>query len=237
MQRGGRRLLNGFGCCYCRCNMRAIQDERISCSNGKFVATCVCGSITVLSHKSSASRMVARGVCRSCKKDYRSVKNLDTGIYQRNDKKWCSRCSACGCEQAYTRKDHAKQSSVDDWLCKKCVCLAKSFSANTPVGAMRRIFNRTRTSAISRGIPFELEERDLLKSFTGFCFLTGWEISTDYKNGTASIDRIDSSKGYTRKNIQWVHSIVNMMKNKYSQQQFVEMCLAVAKTHSVTPLI
>lgn len=187
----------------------------------------------MFSTKASALRMVNRGDCKSCKKDYRSVKNTDTSIYRRADKKWCSKCSACGCEQAYTRKDHAKQSSVDDWLCKKCVSLSKSFSANTHVGAMRRLFNRTRTNAISRGIPFELEEKDLSGCFTGFCSLTGWEISTDYKNGTASVDRIDSSKGYIRENIQWVHSVVNMMKNKYSQQQFVKVCLAVAKTHSV----
>jgi len=49
-----------------------------------------------------------------------------------------------------------------------------------------------------------------------------------YANCTASFDRIDSSTGYEKGNIQWVHVMVNMCKNKYSQDRFVEMCKAVA---------
>jgi hypothetical protein len=46
--------------------------------------------------------------------------------------------------------------------------------------------------------------------------------------GTASIDRIDNSKGYEPDNIQWVHKDINFMKGKYSQEYFVEMCKKVA---------
>lgn len=67
------------------------------------------------------------------------------------------------------------------------------------------------------------------KSFyDGFCSLTGWEIDMSYNNDTASLDRKDSSKGYTKDNIQWVHSMVNMSKNKYDQNKFIDMCIAVA---------
>lgn len=47
--------------------------------------------------------------------------------------------------------------------------------------------------------------------------------------GTASIDRIDSSKGYEPGNIQWVHKDINFMKGKYSQEYFTQMCKRVAK--------
>ena len=46
---------------------------------------------------------------------------------------------------------------------------------------------------------------------------------------TASIERIDSSKGYTIDNIQLVHKDINIMKNHYNQDYFIEMCKAVAK--------
>jgi hypothetical protein len=49
-----------------------------------------------------------------------------------------------------------------------------------------------------------------------------------YADQTASLDRIDSSKGYEIDNIQWVHVMVNMCKNKYPQDKFVEMCKAIA---------
>lgn len=48
---------------------------------------------------------------------------------------------------------------------------------------------------------------------------------------TASLDRIDSSKPYTKDNIQWVHKEVQIMKNKYSQEHFVEMCKKIAKAN------
>jgi len=50
----------------------------------------------------------------------------------------------------------------------------------------------------------------------------------DYGTCTASFDRIDSSKSYEVGNIQWVHTMVNMAKNKYPQEKFIEMCCAIA---------
>lgn len=41
---------------------------------------------------------------------------------------------------------------------------------------------------------------------------------------TASLDRIDSSKGYVEGNVQWVHKHVNKMKNEFDQNYFIEIC-------------
>lgn len=46
--------------------------------------------------------------------------------------------------------------------------------------------------------------------------------------GNASLDRIDSSKGYIKGNVQWVHKDINMMKRIYNQDYFIEMCILVA---------
>jgi hypothetical protein len=63
------------------------------------------------------------------------------------------------------------------------------------------------------------------------CALTGMEltISPTAQYNDASIDRIDSSKGYVIDNIQWVHKHVNMMKRTYSQDYFIAMCKKVAE--------
>jgi hypothetical protein len=52
------------------------------------------------------------------------------------------------------------------------------------------------------------------------------------ENMTASIDRRDSTKGYTPDNVQWVHKTINIMKNTLSEQEFIEFCKAVAKHSS-----
>jgi hypothetical protein len=54
-------------------------------------------------------------------------------------------------------------------------------------------------------------------------------ISNTSKYSTASIDRIDSSKGYILGNIQWVHKDVNFMKRTYSQEYFVKMCKLITE--------
>ena len=44
---------------------------------------------------------------------------------------------------------------------------------------------------------------------------------------TASLDRIDSSKGYTLDNIQWVHKVINRMKTNLSISEFKNWCKLV----------
>ena len=48
------------------------------------------------------------------------------------------------------------------------------------------------------------------------------------KEWNASLDRIDSSKGYIQGNVQWVHKDVNIMKNKYEQKYFIEICKRIS---------
>jgi len=66
------------------------------------------------------------------------------------------------------------------------------------------------------------------------CAYTGIEIffsrdNIEHINGnyTASIDRIDSSLGYTEGNVQWVHKRVNVMKGNMEEQEFLDFCEAV----------
>jgi len=71
------------------------------------------------------------------------------------------------------------------------------------------------------------------------CALTGWEIIFDKRRAskqTASLDRIDSSKGYIEGNVQWIHKDVNLMKNNYDQNYFIKICESVA-IHSGSDII
>jgi len=65
------------------------------------------------------------------------------------------------------------------------------------------------------------------------CALSGLPltISGSHHYNDASVDRIDSSKGYTIDNVQWVHKHINFMKRTYSQDYFIEMCKKVAENN------
>jgi len=206
--------------------MIAIKDDRINFQNNKFIATCACGKVSAFSCKNSALKMLNNQRCRYCFRKYVSMVDKHVEIFKVG-KKWGKKCSGCNCDQLYTRMDHAKQSFLSDWQCKKCVSASKGFCKNSPVGDRVRVFNKFKKSSISRQIYWDLSVDDLFDVFSGNCALTGWPISISYKEKTASLDRIDSSKGYIVGNIQWVHTMVNMSKNKYSQEKFVHMCFSV----------
>lgn len=208
--------------------MRKIIDERIIRINGKFHVKCIgCGKVVEFSHKASAHKMLARKNCRNCKRDYRNIDSREVDIYKNEIGKWCSICSGCGVEQAYTRKDHAKQSSLADWQCKKCVSSSKGFSENKLVGDRTRVYRKFKKSAFNRNLEFDLTEENFYRDYNGICSLTGWEIDISYKNQTASVDRIDNSKGYILGNVQWVHSRINMSRGKQELEDFISMCEAV----------
>ena len=62
------------------------------------------------------------------------------------------------------------------------------------------------------------------------CALTNMPIAfppTARDKGTASLDRIDSKKGYIVGNVQWVHKDINKMKMEFNQEHFIEMCRKV----------
>ena len=66
------------------------------------------------------------------------------------------------------------------------------------------------------------------------CALSGQDIylsasKKDKKENTASVDRIDSSKGYIPNNIQWVHKKINLMKWDFPQDYFIELCGLIAE--------
>ena len=74
---------------------------------------------------------------------------------------------------------------------------------------------------------------NLYQSQNGKCIYTGLDISlpTHWKDRffTASVDRIDSSKGYLKGNVQWVHRHINFMKGSLENDYFLNLCQLVTK--------
>jgi hypothetical protein len=66
------------------------------------------------------------------------------------------------------------------------------------------------------------------------CALSNVEIDFINRKGlgtSASIDRIDSKKEYTIENVQLVHKDLNLMKNRFDQNYFINMCKLVSENN------
>lgn len=119
--------------------------------------------------------------------------------------------------------------------CKKCNNRNPEHNAHKGwvKGVLRHSFARKYViNAEVRGIEWDVtfeELADILIQQDFKCALTGWPISAmEVNSNPASLDRIDSSEGYTPENVHWVHSMVNMSKQAYSLEEFIEMCRSVA---------
>jgi len=83
------------------------------------------------------------------------------------------------------------------------------------------------TSANNRNINFNITIENgwsLFEKQEYRCALSGLHLDLDRKSCTASLDRIDSAKGYELDNVQWVHKDINNIKASITQDEFIHLC-------------
>ena len=90
-----------------------------------------------------------------------------------------------------------------------------------------KVFSKLKRDAEKRDIPFEITIEDIANQYSKQkerCAFTGFEV---FFGIDASVDRIDSSKGYTIDNIQIVHKTLNLMKRDIPNDEFIMWCRCV----------
>ena len=78
---------------------------------------------------------------------------------------------------------------------------------------------------------YEVAERQNFRCVYTSEKLTFHKPSTRNEKPTASIDRIDNTKGYTKDNIQLTTSEVNLMRGALTHDRFLELCGIISKEH------
>lgn len=168
------------------------------------------------------------------KKSGRLIAIKSCGVDKRGRYLWECLCN-CG------NKTIVASSNFKRKITKSCGCYASeqkhrghSWKGYKDLSAT--FYGSIRASAKIRNITFDVSIKDLWKLFikqNKTCALSGIPISfsSDSRSvhGTASLDRKDSSKGYTKDNIQWVHKNINLMKNRLNEKDFINMCECVTK--------
>lgn len=144
--------------------------------------------------------------------------------------------------------DFVKNRRVSSWLCK-CDCgkikkirttllLRKDRGARSCGCAHRKRYgeisgsywHRAKAGAKNRNIEFNITIKDAWDLFlkqNRKCALSNVDLVFG-KITTASLDRIDSSKGYHLDNIQWIHKHINNMKLDFSEDEFIYFCRKIA---------
>lgn len=150
---------------------------------------------------------------------YKCLCDCGNLTYPKRNNIICNITKSCGCQHRKCGKDHPEYMGYKD--------LSRRFWSN--------YINHAKERNLEFNITIE-EAWNLYEKQGRKCALTGVDILlTDSRlrneEQTASLDRKDSSKGYTLDNVQWVYKWVNICKWDLSQEEFILMANQIAKLH------
>lgn len=139
----------------------------------------------------------------------------------------------CGNEFLICRTEFGKTKTCRECYVKKITGITsptykgKEYVSQTYFASILSAANR-------RKIPFSITIdyiNSLFKEQNGLCKLTNIPIiiGNSKTKTTASLDRIDNTKGYIEGNVQWIHKDINRMKTDFEQNYFIELCKKIAE--------
>ena len=218
----------------------------------KWLCKCLCGFETTFTTSYLNTGQVT--CCKGCRKRQKEAnetfliqKYLNKKIGDYTVKKYVgknkygSRLWLCECKCGFQREFNTSYltggSLRTATQCKKCYKKEMELSNRITNDIPNRFWYKFLNVANRRNIEVGISKKCLFELYlkqNKKCSLTGQDLyftklrSNFNRYTNASIDRIDSSKGYVKDNIQWVHKKVNMMKQRYSQEEFIEICKMVA---------
>lgn len=156
-------------------------------------------------------------------------------------------CSCVGCDKTQFVNIHQlKKYRVDG----SGGCVSCSRKRNVPAGNMSVLWkgyeeipmsyiHNIRNSAVRRNITWQVSIEHIWKLFVQQdrkCKISGVQLqfpsTINKRDGTASLDRIDRSRGYIEGNLQWVHKDVNEMKWDMSDKELIDWCKIIANYNS-----
>ena len=178
--------------------------------------------------------------CKSCKAQERSRVSVDIGDKfkewtvldirrnSRNALEYFCECS-CGNRRWFEKAELINPNR--SFACHSCAGKTRKEAVTLRNGRVGELtltrYNKLKKSAIKRGYSFEVSIDFLWNLFLNqrhICAITGDYIKSLSK---ASLDRIDSSKGYTEDNVQWVTYQANVSKHTMSMDSLYEFCRKV----------
>lgn len=165
-----------------------------------------------------------------------------TGSSRSGSVLWRCQCD-CGKEHLASTRHLNRNGRTGKGVVRSCGCLLTRSGKENPnwggIGEISgswwaRIVHSARGNKMRRPISLEITKEYAWKLFLdqqGMCYFTGelLKIHNNTNTNTASIDRIDNEQGYVIGNVRWVHKHINIMKNRYTDNYFIELCQKVVE--------
>lgn len=138
---------------------------------------------------------------------------------------WKVKCN-CGHE---TFRSSSQLRNGKTKACKSCCKTVNNFNTY-----LERYYKGVKQRALDKNFQIDIDcgyLQEIWDRQNGKCAISGIDIELRAKwqknFQTASLDRIDNTKGYIKGNVQWVHKDINNMKYTFTQDYFKYLCKKV----------
>lgn len=131
------------------------------------------------------------------------------------------------CDNVVTQPKRALEKSKGS--CANCINLRSCPYGDVTESYLAKVRQRAKAKKWEYSVSTKYLS-ELFRKQNKRCVYTGRQLefgtATNFRNGhqTASLDRIDSAKGYVEDNVQWVHKKVQPMKLSMSHDDFIALC-------------
>jgi len=215
---------------YCspKCQNRARRRIRLESPPDR-KKCCNCKKIKHFTefHASRTGHDLLQTWCKKCQKERTRKKRFVS--YE------CESCNQLFSRVAMSRKAEITRKNVCNFCAKRKIVENNGGHSLNYTGTMHfsgRTIGAWKSSAKRRNYKWEISNKGLEQLYDGqrgFCALSGIKMGGNPKSiYRPSIDRKNSKKGYIAGNVQFVCSIINVMKNKLSDDKFIELCKTIA---------
>lgn len=159
----------------------------------------------------------------------------------------CSHCKKYKPAREFTKSTKNKHRDMLNNSCKECYKTVyndnrKKIKEATALEKVLKVrLHDALVRAKKKNLFIDITISDLQKLWNkqdGKCALTKFSMTLVWGNGkkniyNLSVDRIDSSKGYTKDNIQLVCAAANMMKGYMEYNDLINFCEAIIKNNKL----
>lgn len=175
--------------------------------------------------------------CFWCKQEFNRIKSEHTRNEKKNRKTFCNATCQTRYYNSIRDKNQCRKNfaPIKNWIAKNGYPIKKDEYSD-----FRRLLSITKNRATKGKKDFNLTLeylKQVWENQKSICPYTGWKLSLDrdsekistWNRYKASIDRIDSSKGYVEGNIQYVCFMANIAKNTFTEEELLIFCKAVSE--------
>lgn len=198
---------------------------KVQCKCGKIEEKCLSDLVAGRTKSCKSCGARRRGLNIKVGDKYKHWTVIEGPLYDKGYVKYKTQCD-CGNTRLFLANELVNPNKC--FQCSKCAGIDRGKQLSIENGRVGDLtatkYGKLKKSAMIRDIEFSVTIEYLWNLFilqNQICAITGDYISSINK---ASLDRINSSKGYIEGNVQWVTYQANVSKHTMTMEQLYEFC-------------